>query len=332
VSKWKISSLLHTESLLIIISNRLTKGRQLIVDHPGARLDQTRNVPWKNNLFNAITSVTFKSISLPLFLCRMRSSLLGTILFFSSLVGQTSSSPSPINHWFQNWKSTRHEPDEKSMGQAAVQVMTYDRAANVVSAVPALTMLGNALSWYRLDDGVMGGQSQTMHSNKDGVLHFNGIINTGGGGFASIRAKIPPPGIGTNIEAIRLRFRGDGKTYKFIVSDGKGSSGGPFARSPSWQVDLPTENQDDSGEFQEVTIPLNTLRPVWGGRASSKPSEDDKHKHKFDPTEMKEIGLMLSLLLSDGTPNPKETFGEGIFPFSLFVDSMELMESPSTVS
>jgi hypothetical protein len=50
-----------------IISNRLTKGRKLIFDHPGARLDQTRHVAWKNNLFNAITSVTFKSIRLPFF-------------------------------------------------------------------------------------------------------------------------------------------------------------------------------------------------------------------------------------------------------------------------
>lgn len=216
------------------------------------------------------------------------------------------------------------------MGQA-VRVMKYDRAANEASAIPALNLLGNALSWYRLDDGVMGGQSQTIHSNKDGVLHFNGIINTDGGGFTSIRAKIPP-GIGKNVEAIRLRYRGDGKTYKLILSDGKGSSGGPFARSPSWQADLPTENRGDSGEIQEATIPLNSLRPVWGGRASSKPSEDEKQKYKFDPTEMKEIGLMLSLLLSDGTPNPKETFGEGIFPFSLFVDSMEPLESSSTVS
>jgi hypothetical protein len=38
---------------------------------------------------------------------------------------------------------------------------------------------------------------------------------------------------------------------------------------------------------------------------------------------MMQIGLMLSLYLSDGRPNPKETFGEGVFPFSLHVKSIE---------
>jgi hypothetical protein len=44
---------------------------------------------------------------------------------------------------------------------------------------------------------------------------------------------------------------------------------------------------------------------------------------------MKQLGLMLSLRLSDGSPNPKETFGEGIFDFSLFVESIEFFHSPS---
>jgi len=40
---------------------------------------------------------------------------------------------------------------------------------------------------------------------------------------------------------------------------------------------------------------------------------------------MRQIGLMLSLKLSDGSANPKESFGEGIFPFSLIVESLEIV-------
>ena len=38
--------------------------------------------------------------------------------------------------------------------------------------------------------------------------------------------------------AVRVRYRGDGKTYKVLLSDGQG--GGPWSKSPSWQHDLPT--------------------------------------------------------------------------------------------
>lgn len=53
--------------------------------------------------------------------------------------------------------------------------------------------------------------------------------------------------------------------------------------------------------------------------ASSQFSE----QHKLDVSEMKEMGFMLSLKLSHGRPNPVETFGEGIFSFSLQIQSIE---------
>jgi len=257
----------------------------------------------------------------------MRRVLFGVAVFGHLTVAQQGSRITVVtNQWFQFWKSNRHQHDEK-MGQA-VRVMKYDRAANEASAIPALNMLGKSLSWYRLDDGVMGGQSETVHSNVGG-LHFTGTINTEGGGFTSIRAKIPQGLLSKDVEAFRIRFRGDGKTYKFLLSDGKGATGGPFARSPSWQVDIPTQKQGESGEVQEITLPLSSFLPAWGGRASSKPSGEEQQKYKFDLSEMQEIGLMLSLKLSDGTPYPKETFGEGVFPFSLLVESIEPL-APST--
>ena len=146
-----------------------------------------------------------------------------------------------------------------------------------------------------------------------------GTINTNGGGFASIRAKIPPGSFNKSTAGVRIRFRGDGKTYKFLMSDGGRNVGAPLSRSPSWQMDVPTVKSRQSGTWQELEVPFDKLVASFGGRPQARPSAEEKSKYQFDPSSIREIGLMLSLMLSDGRPNPKKTFGEGTFPFSLQV-------------
>lgn len=216
--------------------------------------------------------------------------------------------------------------------------MAYDRKANEANAKLALSLLGDDLSWFRLDDGVMGGRSETLHGNESGKLHFTGTINTDGGGFCSIRARIPKgvlekstnkatgdeshdKSCSSRTKGIRLTLRGDGKTYKLLLSDGERSAGGPTSRSPSWQVDIPTKKN----KRETITVPVDAFQPAFGGRPSSRPSKEDMAKFRLDLAAIQEIGLMLSLRLSDGSPNPKETFGEGIFPFSLLVESIEIV-------
>lgn len=212
----------------------------------------------------------------------------------------------------------------KNMGNVG-RMMSYDRAANERSAVTALQLLNGGtpaesgagttepvaatLKWYRLDDGVMGGQSESDHIplQNGEMLHFQGTINTNGGGFCSIRTKFDHSFLATNAEAIKLVFRGDGKTYKLILSDGNKSTGGPFGKSPSWQVDLPTQNLRETQEWEERTLPLSSLLPNWGGRMSSRPPEEERTHHKFNAEDMRELGLMLSLKLSNGQANPVET-------------------------
>lgn len=214
------------------------------------------------------------------------------------------------------------------MGQI-LRIMSYDRAANERNAIPALNLLGNTLKWHRLDDGVMGGQSTTFLSQQEPedstagdnncqpTLHFTGQINTNGGGFCSIRSPIEEGLLPSDTTGIRLSFIGDGKTYKFLLSDGNKSTFGPSRRSPSWQVDLPTNN--DVREETRV-IPLEAFTPsVIGG-----PVDTDV---KLNPMQVKEMGFMLSLKLSNGEANPVETFGSGIFPFSLKIRSIELVQA-----
>ena len=223
--------------------------------------------------------------------------------------------------------------NNSTMGQA-MRMLSYDDAGNRLHAISVLKLGGGdcdgpQMNWYRLDDGVMGGRSSTHH-NIDGpslnLLHFQGTINTGGGGFCSIRSNFPPNEIleGTTSEdySLKLRYRGDGKTYKLLLSDG--SRGGPMSSSPSWQVDLPTLATTKDDEWEERIIPLSKLLPSFAG---SRTSTDDYMKYSIYPKEMKEIGLMLSLRLSNGQPNPVETFGKGIFPFSLHVESIEILKT-----
>ncbi len=213
--------------------------------------------------------------------------------------------------------SQKSDKTEENMGQA-VRIMKYDRAENERNAIPALTIdLLNQeaapLKWHRLDDGVMGGQSESLHAcTENGSLHFMGQINTNGGGFCSIRSSLPE-GLPEDTTAIRLRFKGDGKTYKLLLSDGNRSTFGPSRRSPSWQCDIPTRKSDES---EEITIPFSSFKPSFG------PQPVSSETAEFDASSVREIGFMLSLQLSDGSRNPKKTFGSGIFPFSFHITSI----------
>jgi hypothetical protein len=215
---------------------------------------------------------------------------------------------------------------QQSMGNI-LRMASYDRAANVAAAIPSpITLNGTPLHWHRLDDGVMGGRSETLHQVGNSGIHFAGIINTVGGGFASVRAPFDG-GLPSDTNSLRIKFRGDGKTYKVLLSDG--GSSGPWGGSPSWQVDLPTKKLNGSDEESQIkTISYASFVPSFGGRSTL--SKEERSKYTFDGSEMKQLGLMISLQLSDGSPNPKETFGEGSFDFSLFVESIETVSEDGT--
>ena len=175
-------------------------------------------------------------------------------------------------------------------------MMAYSVATNRREAVASAKLrLGSteALKWYRLDDGVMGGRSSTQHTTEGGALTFAGMLDTRGGGFTSVRADFAG---GLKRNALRVRFRGDGKTYKVLLSNGQG--GGPWSNNPSWQHDLPTK----LGEEQSVVLPLAKFLPSFGGQRSR------SHAGSLNPRDMAQVGFMLSLYLSDGSPNPEKTF------------------------
>lgn len=167
----------------------------------------------------------------------------------------------------------------------------------------------------------MGGQSETILTSAsqgltdDDELHFTGQINTQGGGFCSIRSPIEG-GLPSDTAAIRVRYVGDGKTFKVLFSDGNQSAFGPSRRSPSWQYDLPTKQ----GIEETTIIRLESFTPSLQRGAV----ETDV---KLDPVKVQQLGFMLSLKLGSGESNPVKTFGCGIFPFSLKVRSIEVVKA-----
>jgi len=70
--------------------------------------------------------------------------------------------------------------------------------------------------WYAVDDGVMGGVSQSTFSVTDNEGHFHGEVSLeNGGGFASVRRE--PNGFEPTLadaQGIALTVRGDGRTYQ----------------------------------------------------------------------------------------------------------------------
>jgi hypothetical protein len=110
------------------------------------------------------------------------------------------------------------------MGQA-IRMMSYSQSKNIASTIPTpfLTLNGAPLSFFNLDDGVMGGQSQThihqllsksVQVPSDQIssstqcqigLVFTGQINTNGGGFTSIRSKLET-GIPNSAKGLKIKY------------------------------------------------------------------------------------------------------------------------------
>lgn len=70
--------------------------------------------------------------------------------------------------------------------------------------------------WHAINDGVMGGISQSAFTVQDGEGRFHGEVSLeNGGGFASVRRE--PNGFEPTLadaQGIALTVRGDGRTYQ----------------------------------------------------------------------------------------------------------------------
>lgn len=102
--------------------------------------------------------------------------------------------------------------------------------------------------WRIVVDGVMGGQSTGALGIQDDVLVFSGETSLrNNGGFSSIRARVPA-GAMAGYDALRLRVKGDGRSYIVGASSqtGRGDS--------YW-----TRFETTPGEWTTVTVPVSEM-------------------------------------------------------------------------
>lgn len=101
--------------------------------------------------------------------------------------------------------------------------------------------------WYRINDSVMGGESQSNLRVADEVAYFEGELSLkNNGGFASVR-RVGPVALKNGNKPISLEINGDGRRYQLRLRTNKGFDGmayvATFSSSDSWQI--LTFNEDD---------------------------------------------------------------------------------------
>lgn len=131
------------------------------------------------------------------------------------------------------------------------------------SKPPTMRTPGNLLvdteidRWMVINDGVMGGKSQSTLSALPSGAIFSGIVSPdNGGGFASIRAPLSVP-LEPGLRAVSLRVRGDGKLYQFRVRTNSRSDGPAYKHSFKTEADT----------WQQIVLPLRDFEASFRGRS-----------------------------------------------------------------
>lgn len=135
--------------------------------------------------------------------------------------------------------------------------------------------------WSVVNDGVMGGISNSAVIAVEGGLRFQGTLSLeNNGGFASIRRPINTKLAGAAHVAVQVR--GDGRPYQLRLKTDV--SGGDI----DWRKEF-----DTNGMWQQLTLSLVDFEPVFRGRTLTLPDT-------ADVSRLKQLGF----LLADGQPGP----------------------------
>jgi len=113
---------------------------------------------------------------------------------------------------------------------------------------------------------------------------FEGIINTNGGGFSSVRRTVEP-GVLSSTAGFTMRVRSDGRDYKLTMR----SDARYRFRRVSFQAPIPS---GPAGEWRDVFIPFDNLSASIFGRTV--------YGATFNRDAVEEIGI----IIADGVDGP----------------------------
>eukprot|EP00210_Caulerpa_lentillifera_P005561 g5320.t1 len=166
------------------------------------------------------------------------------------------------------------------------------------------------LIWGPLDDVVMGGCSQsnlTIEKDKgdqaDYAAVFSGnITSANNGGFASVRTKnLDPPMDLSGYDGIKLKLKGDGQRYKFMLRT-----------TDKWDDVSFCKSFNTVEGWQEVKLEFSDFSPVFRAKTVSPPLP-------LDLKNISSLQIMLSKFEYDGNLNPSVKMGR----FELPIESMK---------
>lgn len=138
--------------------------------------------------------------------------------------------------------------------------------------------------WRTVNDGVMGGRSLGGSVLDAGVLSFSGVTNTNGGGFSSIRMRVPRGAL-SGTSRLKVQMQRDARDYAVTLRTNVRSYGRRIAfRAPISGAPV--------GEWGAGMVVFDQLKAsIWG-----RPIRNAV----FDPAEVVEIGL----IIYDGKDGP----------------------------
>ena len=132
------------------------------------------------------------------------------------------------------------------------------------------------LGWTPVNDRVMGGVSTSQVLSAADGMAFSGLVSLdNNGGFASIRALPREYGM-TEASLLILRVKGDGQTYKFGIRTDDAFDG------VQYQAPFATQ----SGEWQDIRLPIKDFHPTFRGRTVQAPT--------LDPACIRVFGLLIA--------------------------------------
>jgi hypothetical protein len=114
-----------------------------------------------------------------------------------------------------------------------------------------------AARWVRVNDGVMGGRSQSsLTLTPEGTALFAGSLSLENhGGFASVRTVPHDFALG-EYRGLAFRVKGDGRSYKLRLR------GDDRLDGPAYEADFETV----AGAWVTVQVPFADLQPTFRGR------------------------------------------------------------------
>lgn len=133
-------------------------------------------------------------------------------------------------------------------------------------------------SWYVVSDDVMGGISEGFFEIKNsGVATFYGVLHKeNNGGFSSART-FPREFDLRNFDGLKLRVKGDGKTYKVRIKD----------KSEMESISYEMSFKPPPHRWVELEFPFKDFIPVYRGFVVP-------NVEPLEPAKIKSIGLLIS--------------------------------------